>query len=64
MVELRTYRVNRPLHGDRFYAAGDLRQMLPADATELLRLGALEPVLDKAETAPANKGGRTVRAKG
>lgn len=78
MPEKKTYRVLRPMDGDRFYRPGEMREMFPIDAAHLLHLGALEEVADelaaqpakeqepedKAEAAPANKAETTRKTKG
>ncbi|WP_188260864.1 hypothetical protein [Azospirillum tabaci] len=80
MADKKTYRVLRPMDGDRFYRPGELREMFPIDAANLLRLGALEALADdgdeerqksegpvpedKIEGAPANKAEVTSKAKG
>lgn len=76
MADKKTYRVLRPLDGDRFYRPGETREMFPADATHLVRLGVLEEVTaedapaveaepePKAEPAPENKAEKPAKAKG
>ncbi len=80
MAQKKTYRVLRPMDGDRFYRPGETREMFPIDAAHLLRLGALVEVADgddgerrqpeeqepedKAEDAPANKAEVTRKTKG
>jgi hypothetical protein len=57
----REYEVRREHLGDRPYKTGDVREMLPIDAAELLRLGVLAekaepPLQNKMEPAMLNKG--------
>ena len=71
MADMKAYRVLRDLDGDRFYRAGETREMLPADAIHLLRLGVLSEIADEddggepTQEPPANKAeGATRKTKG
>ncbi|WP_207479563.1 hypothetical protein [Arenibaculum pallidiluteum] len=55
MANKMTFRVMREMEGDRFYRAGETREMLPADAAHLLQLGALAEIDGKVESTPLNK---------
>ena len=55
MSEKKKYTVHRAMHGDgKDYARGDIREMTPIDAADLLATGALsEEGKDPAERDPA-----------
>lgn len=56
MAELKNFRVNRRLDGDKLYEDGDHRLMLPAEAQPLVDTGALTLIGDAPATetpAPA-----------
>ena len=67
MADKKTYRVLRPMDGDRFYRAGETREMFPADAIHLLGLGVIEEVTGKvapkAEPVPENKAEKPAKTK-
>jgi hypothetical protein len=48
------YEVKRQHYGDRLYQAGETREAKPADVGHLVP-GTLEPVREKAASAPKNK---------
>lgn len=49
------YQVKRQHFGDRLYVAGDEREANERDVAHLVKAGVLEPVKEKAKTAPKNK---------
>lgn len=61
-----SYRVERHMIGDKPYAPGDTRELTPAEAAQMVRVGSLtdlgpakaaeaEAVAEKAEPKPKNK---------
>lgn len=49
------FEVKREHLGDKKYQAGDTRTMAPGDAANLVALGVLAPLVEKAEPTPKNK---------
>lgn len=49
MAKAETYTVLREHEGDRYYRAGDARELDPASAAHLVRLGVLTPAAPEPE---------------
>ena len=57
------YRVKREHEGERFYNVGDERELDEVTATQLVRLGVLEAIEAKPESAPQNKATKPEKTK-
>lgn len=64
MADKVKFQVLREMEGDRFYRAGETREMAEADAVHLVRLGVLKKVDGKAEAVTANKSEHATENKG